>query len=116
MERDAASRERDKTAAGRQLFTDTGCDACHALADAEATGSVGPDLDEIAAAAAKYGKQQRQSPTEYVKTSITKPNTFVVPGFREGLMPETYSEQLSTAEIDTLVEYLLGVGKEKDAQ
>ena len=31
-------------------------------------------------------------------------------------MPETYSEQLSTAEIDTLVGYLLGVGEEKDAQ
>jgi cytochrome c oxidase subunit 2 len=87
-----------------------------ALADADATGSVGPELNDIAAAAAKYGKQKGQSPTEYVKTSIAQPNDFVVPGFREGLMPETYSEQLSAAEIDTLVEYLLGVGKEKDAQ
>jgi cytochrome c oxidase subunit II len=106
----------DKTAAGRQLFTDTGCDACHALADADATGSVGPELDDIAGAASRYGKQQGQSPAEYVKAAIVKPSAFAVPGFPKGLMPETYSEQLSRAEIDTLVEYLLGVGKEKDAQ
>jgi mono/diheme cytochrome c family protein len=33
------------TAAGRALFESTGCGTCHTLADAEATGSVGPDLD-----------------------------------------------------------------------
>ena len=30
---------------GRQLFTDNGCNACHALADANAAGSVGPGFD-----------------------------------------------------------------------
>ena len=30
---------------GRQLFTDNGCNACHALADANAAGSVGPSFD-----------------------------------------------------------------------
>lgn len=30
---------------GRQLFTDNGCNACHALADANAAGSVGPAFD-----------------------------------------------------------------------
>jgi mono/diheme cytochrome c family protein len=30
---------------GRQLFNDNGCNACHALADANAAGSVGPALD-----------------------------------------------------------------------
>ena len=30
---------------GRQLFTDNGCNACHALADANAAGSIGPALD-----------------------------------------------------------------------
>ncbi|HLV06714.1 MAG TPA: cytochrome c [Croceibacterium sp.] len=30
---------------GRQLFTDNGCNACHALADAKAAGSIGPALD-----------------------------------------------------------------------
>ena len=30
---------------GRQLFTDNGCTACHTLADANASGSVGPAFD-----------------------------------------------------------------------
>lgn len=30
---------------GRQLFSDNGCNACHALADANAAGSVGPAFD-----------------------------------------------------------------------
>jgi mono/diheme cytochrome c family protein len=35
----------DQVAKGRQLFNDNGCNACHALADANAAGSVGPALD-----------------------------------------------------------------------
>jgi mono/diheme cytochrome c family protein len=33
---------------GEQVFTAAGCGACHALADAGATGIVGPDLDAVA--------------------------------------------------------------------
>jgi mono/diheme cytochrome c family protein len=33
-------------AAGKEVFASAGCEACHALADAGATGSVGPNLDE----------------------------------------------------------------------
>jgi mono/diheme cytochrome c family protein len=33
-------------AAGKQVFASAGCAACHTLADAGATGSVGPNLDE----------------------------------------------------------------------
>ncbi|MEX2023964.1 MAG: cytochrome c oxidase subunit II, partial [Thermoleophilaceae bacterium] len=101
----------DETAAGRQIFTATGCEACHTLADADATGTVGPDLDDLAASAARFGRQQDQSPQEYVRTAIVEPDAFVVPGFQAGLMPGGYSDQLSDAEIDTLVEYLLGVSE-----
>jgi cytochrome c oxidase subunit 2 len=106
----------DKTAAGRQLFTDTGCNACHTLADAGSTATVGPELDDLAAQAAKYGKQEGQTPAEYVKAAIEDPNAFVVPGFQKDLMPADYKSQLSPAEIDTLVEYLLTVSKGKEAQ
>lgn len=106
----------DKTAAGRKLFTDTGCNACHTLADAGSDATVGPELDDLAAQAAKYGKREGQTPAEYVKTAIEDPGKFVVPGFQDGLMPADYSSQLSPAEIDTLVEYLLTVSKGKEAQ
>ena len=38
----AAAAGGDTAAAGKQLFTDTGCGACHTLADAGANATVGP--------------------------------------------------------------------------
>jgi mono/diheme cytochrome c family protein len=32
--------------AGKQVFTTAGCSGCHTLADANATGTVGPNLDQ----------------------------------------------------------------------
>jgi mono/diheme cytochrome c family protein len=39
----------EQVSKGRQLFADNGCNACHALADANAAGSVGPSFDGNAA-------------------------------------------------------------------
>jgi mono/diheme cytochrome c family protein len=33
--------------AGKEIFTSAGCVGCHTLADAGATGTVGPNLDEV---------------------------------------------------------------------
>src|SRR5688572_28225658 len=41
----AAELTAEQVTMGRQLFTDNGCNACHALADANAAGSVGPAFD-----------------------------------------------------------------------
>ena len=37
---------------GKQIFTDEGCGGCHTLAAADASGTSGPDLDELAPDAA----------------------------------------------------------------
>ena len=79
-------------------------------------GTTGPELDDLAAQAAKYGRQEGLTPAEYVKQAIVDPSAFVVPGYQDGLMPATYSDQLSEAEIDTLVEYLLGVSGGESAR
>jgi cytochrome c oxidase subunit 2 len=100
----------DSAAAGKGLFTDAGCNACHTLADAGSNATIGPVLDNVAADAAKYGKQKGQTPEEYVKAAIEDPGSFVVPKFDNGIMPTTYKDQLSPAEIDMLVKYLLDVG------
>jgi cytochrome c oxidase subunit 2 len=100
----------DANAAGKQLFTGTGCNSCHTLADAGSTAAIGPKLDDIAVQAAKYGKAQKQTPAEYVKNSIENPGAFTVPGFGKNIMPADYKKQLSAEEIDTLVKYLLSVG------
>ena len=97
----------DTAAAGKELFTDTGCDACHTLADAGSNAKTGPSLDDLAKGdARKYGKREKQSPEEYVRTSIEEPDAFRVPGF-PAKMPDNFKDQLSTEEIDTLVKYLL---------
>lgn len=40
-----ASLTDEEMAKGRQLFSDNSCNQCHALADANAQGSIGPALD-----------------------------------------------------------------------
>src|SRR5512141_1548385 len=42
----AAFKLKGDPAAGKGLFTKAGCVACHTLADANATGTVGPNLDQ----------------------------------------------------------------------
>ena len=111
----AAAAGGDMAAAGKQLFTETGCSGCHTLADAGSSSQIGPSLDQLAANAQRYGKAEQQSPTEYVEAAIADPSAFVVPEFNDGIMPGDYAERLSEEEIGTLVEYLLSVsGGEKE--
>lgn len=42
---DAPAAAANKADPGKQLFLDWGCSTCHTLADADATGHVGPVLD-----------------------------------------------------------------------
>ncbi|HEX2414714.1 MAG TPA: cytochrome c oxidase subunit II [Thermoleophilaceae bacterium] len=83
-------------AEGEQVFTATGCGSCHTLAAANAEGTVGPDLDNIERANAAF-----------IKQSITDPGAVVTEGFGDGIMPQDYGQQLSDAELDALVKYLL---------
>jgi cytochrome c oxidase subunit 2 len=99
------------TAQGKQVFASNGCGACHTLADAGTTGTVGPNLTHIDADAAKFGKQLGQSPQQYILTSIKTPEAFTVPGFPKGVMPSTFGQQLSPQQLNALVKYLTSVGK-----
>ena len=103
----------DTAAAGKTLFTDSGCGGCHTLADAGSKAERGPSLDKLRKDATRFGKRENQSVEEYVKTSIEEPDSFVVPGFQKGVMPETFKDDLSGAEMSTLVKYLLDVSGEK---
>ena len=44
-------------AAGKKVFTTAGCATCHTLKDANATGKVGPNLDQLKPAQARVVKQ-----------------------------------------------------------
>ena len=88
--------------AGQAAFTQNGCGSCHTLKEAKATGTVGPDLDELPQAAQRAGK-----PLEaFVRESIANPSAYVAPGFPDGVMPKTYAN-LPKEQLDALVQYLV---------
>src|SRR5215212_3646998 len=87
--------------AGKSVFTSQGCNSCHTYKPANATGKVGPDLDNLEADAKKA---DQGSVEEYAATSIKNPNAYVVPGFPQGVMPSY--DKLSEKELANLVAFL----------
>jgi len=85
---------------GAAVFAANGCGSCHTLKPANATGTVGPDLDKI------------DNPTSaFIKQSITDPDKVVTKGFQPNIMPQDFGDKLSSDELDALVEYLLKAQK-----
>ncbi|MEW6567661.1 MAG: cytochrome c oxidase subunit II [Chloroflexota bacterium] len=95
----------EPTAAGRELFNQYGCGACHTLADGAARGAVGPSLDGVGTRAAQRvpGLDARA----YLEQSILDPNAYVVPGYPSGVMPQDFGQRLSADVLRLLVDYLL---------
>lgn len=106
----AAPGSQDQAAGGKQVFNNTGCNTCHTLSDAEATGEVGPSLDELGQVAGE--RKPGTKPEDYVRESIVDPAAFAVEGFDGGTMPADYEKRLTPEEIDSLVEYLLDVSSD----
>jgi mono/diheme cytochrome c family protein len=72
-------------AAGKAVFTSAGCAGCHTLKDANATGTVGPDLD------------QAKPPLSLVVTRVTK---------GQGAMPP-FKGQLQDKQIADVAAYVV---------
>jgi cytochrome c oxidase subunit 2 len=84
---------------GKTLFTTaakpSACSSCHTLADAGATATIGPNLDQVV---------PKLSAAE-VKQSIEDPNAKITEGYQPDIMPQ-FGETLSAAQVDALVKYL----------
>ena len=92
--------------AGKAVFDEQGCGSCHTFSAAQASGDVGPDLDDLPAEARRAGK-----PLEaFVRESIVEPDAYVERGFSANLMPETYGG-LPKQQLDALVQYLVEGGR-----
>ena len=89
--------EEPSPAAGREIFLDQGCAGCHTLAAADATGTVGPNLDQTLTG------ESRQA----IRRSIVEPNADITEGFSAGVMPQDFGEKLSQQQLDQLVDFLL---------
>ena len=58
--------------------------ACHTLADAGATGTIGPDL----------GKVLKGKDEAFIKQSIVDPSAEIAPGYQDGIMPPDFEQTL----------------------
>ena len=83
----AGAEDEEMLEAGRLVFTEEAvpsCTVCHALADAETSGQIGPDLDEL------------QPTLERVRQAVTG---------GVGIMP-AYGDQLSEEQIEAVAHYV----------
>lgn len=88
---------RGLVAEGRTEFAGpAGCSACHALADARATGTIGPNLD--------VGLKGKTA--AFIHQCIVDPNSVRPPGYPSNVMPATFKKTLTSAQIQALVTYL----------
>ncbi len=87
---------------GKTVFVSTGgCGACHTLAAAGTTGSIGPNLD-------KYLKGKSEA---FIQTSLVDPNAYVEKGFPASVMPPNFGTTLTKGEQSAVVKYLASVTK-----
>jgi putative heme-binding domain-containing protein len=82
---------------GESLMTSHGCGACHKFGTQ--VGAIGPGLSTIGAI--------RDS--DFLRRSILDPNADISDGYTPNLMPPVYAAQLSTEELDLIVDYLAGL-------
>lgn len=101
-------------AVGKTIFTGVGsCGSCHTLADAGTTGTVGPNLNTLKEACAAPASQQARGATleKCIETAITDPYKYLPPGYKSGIMPNTFSKTLSPSQIQALVAFLSSAQK-----
>jgi mono/diheme cytochrome c family protein len=82
--------------AGKAVFAANSCGACHTLQAANATGTIGPNLD----------KTLPEKDAAFIKTSIVDPNAYIAPGYAKGIMPENFEHSLSPKQLDDLVAFV----------
>jgi cytochrome c oxidase subunit II len=98
----STSTTQSSSAAGLSVFNANGCSSCHTLSAANATGKVGPDLDNLVA----YAKQAKQPLEAFIHESIVDPNAYIQPGFPKSVMPQTFGQSLTKSQLDALVAFL----------
>jgi cytochrome c oxidase subunit 2 len=88
---------------GKAIFTSEqgNCFSCHTLADAQADGTIGPNLDEVLA----------DKDEAFIRESIVDPNKEIADGYQADIMPPNYGDTLQPDQIDALTTYLSEVTK-----
>jgi cytochrome c oxidase subunit II len=91
-----------KGPAGLATFQANGCGSCHTFKPANATGKIGPDLDNLKQYAAQAN---RGSLTQFIHESIVSPSAYIQPGYQD-LMPKNFGTSIPAKQLSQLVQYL----------
>jgi cytochrome c551/c552 len=91
---------------GLAVFQENGCGGCHTFKAANATGTVGPDLDKLPQEAQKA---HRGALTAFIEESIVKPEAYLEPGYPDA-MPHIFGSQIPPDKLKQLVQYLATQG------
>ena len=88
-------------AAGKTAFTANGCGSCHTLANAGASGTIGPDLGKVVAGDAT---KDHMPIAAFIKQSITDPGAYTASGGPWSVpMPTDFGSKLTPTQINDLV-------------
>jgi cytochrome c oxidase subunit II len=105
LQEQGAAAEGPPGEAGKTVFTNNGCAACHTLTAAGATGKVGPDLDNLDQESIPGGG----SLEEYVRESIVNPSAYRRPGYAAQMPPF----DLPKEQLDALVTFIVDSAKQQ---
>jgi cytochrome c551/c552 len=92
-------------AAGKAVFASNGCASCHTFQPAQATGTIGPDLDTQPASDAKADNNMALA--AFIKQSIIDPNAYIAKNYSKGIMPTTFGNSIKGAKLNDLVAFIL---------
>ncbi len=109
---------RGDAARGATLYARLPCGSCHDVEHPWPGGDICPNLGNIATEAARIVRRpdyhgRAKDAAGYLRESILDPNAYIVPGpsYRQAdgqsVMPKTFGDTLSAAELDDLVAFLL---------
>ncbi len=78
-----------------KVIAQFGCQACHAISGNG--GELGPSLENVGT----------RLDADQIRQSIIEPNAVLTEGFPSGVMPPNFAEQMSDAQLDALVIFLV---------
>ena len=87
---------------GLAVFQANGCGGCHTFKPANATGTVGPNLDNLEAEAKKANRGLLE---DFIRESIVKPQAYLEPGYSDA-MPHIFGTQIPPDQLNQLVHFL----------
>jgi cytochrome c oxidase subunit 2 len=87
---------------GLAVFQGNGCGSCHTFKPANATGKIGPDLDDLKTSATKASRGPLD---KFIEESIVDPAAYIAPGYSD-LMPHIFKQQIPPDQLQQLVQYL----------